>query len=182
MGRIEVPLPSQLAQVVNAVIELASNRPRWPKMAERVLVDTDVPHRWRVWALSVVLCVPDPDATGETEMLLASADWSEAMDSLAFMPKAARRLIVDHLGIDPAAHPGLRLSSAPMQPDVHVELTKRQREVLVALDSTDTLAEIAKRQFVGVETVRSTAKELYRRMGVHDRESAVRMAKAIGLL
>ena len=45
-----------------------------------------------------------------------------------------------------------------------------------------TLGQIADDLFLGVETVRSTAKALYKRLGVHDRASAVQVARSMGLL
>ncbi|WP_411266640.1 helix-turn-helix transcriptional regulator [Enemella evansiae] len=41
---------------------------------------------------------------------------------------------------------------------------------------------IAKELFVSVETVRSTAKELYRRLGVHSRDSAIQVGRVRGLI
>ncbi|WP_315501790.1 LuxR C-terminal-related transcriptional regulator [Actinomyces radicidentis] len=45
-----------------------------------------------------------------------------------------------------------------------------------------TLPEIAGELFLGVETVRSTSKALYMRLGVHDRDAAVRVGTASGIL
>ncbi|WP_169798250.1 helix-turn-helix transcriptional regulator [Actinomyces radicidentis] len=45
-----------------------------------------------------------------------------------------------------------------------------------------TLPEIADELFLGVETVRSTSKALYKRLGVHDRDAAVRVGTASGIL
>lgn len=44
------------------------------------------------------------------------------------------------------------------------------------------MAAIAEHLYLRTETVRSTAKEIYRRLGVHDRESAVQMGRLSGLL
>ncbi|SDZ92243.1 hypothetical protein SAMN02910418_00545 [Bowdeniella nasicola] len=42
--------------------------------------------------------------------------------------------------------------------------------------------QIASLQHVGVETIRSTAKSIYRRLGVKNRENAVRVGKALNLI
>lgn len=45
-----------------------------------------------------------------------------------------------------------------------------------------TMTAIAESLFVSPETVRSTAKAVYRRLGVNGRDSAVQMGRALGLL
>ncbi len=63
-----------------------------------------------------------------------------------------------------------------------MELTPRQLEVLGELSSDATMPDIARRMYLSPETVRSTAKQLYRRMGVHDRRAAVDLGCSLGLI
>lgn len=63
-----------------------------------------------------------------------------------------------------------------------VRLTRRQLEVLRALDTPATLAQIAEQQEVGLETIRSTVRATYRRLGVHSREEALDRGRALRLI
>ena len=137
----------------------------------------------RLDAMGVLLSVPDPNGHQSAGILLASVDWTDALDTVALFPMKARRLILAHLSMDGSEYAGLAtgaVAAGGTEPAPH--LTKRQLEVLKALDSEQTMAEIAHSQYVGLETVRSTAKAIYRRLGVADRESAVEVAKALRLI
>jgi LuxR family maltose regulon positive regulatory protein len=61
-------------------------------------------------------------------------------------------------------------------------LTERELEVLHALASDLTMAEIGDQLFVARSTVRSHAKSIYGKLSVHSRREAVRRARALGLL
>jgi len=57
------------------------------------------------------------------------------------------------------------------------ELTAREREVLELLQDAYTNAEIAERLSIGVETVRTHARSVYRKLGVPSRRELVRRAE-----
>lgn len=61
-----------------------------------------------------------------------------------------------------------------------IALTRRQREILECLSRGLTMAQVAEELVLGVETVRSTAKAIYKRLGVHDREAAIQVARMSG--
>ncbi|WP_314710821.1 helix-turn-helix transcriptional regulator [Propionibacterium acidifaciens] len=63
-----------------------------------------------------------------------------------------------------------------------VRLTPRQVDVLRGLAEGKTLGRIATDLGLGKETIRSTAKQMYKRLGVHDRASAVLMGQALGMI
>lgn len=180
----KVPIPEPMDLVVEAYIALADGRPQEARrMAEEVLVNPRTVQRMRLDAMGVLLSVPDPNGHQSAGILLASVDWTDALDTVALFPMKARRLILAHLGMDGSEYAGLAtgaVAAGGTEPAPH--LTKRQLEVLKALDSEQTMAEIAHSQYVGLETVRSTAKAIYRRLGVADRESAVEVAKALRLI
>ncbi len=63
-----------------------------------------------------------------------------------------------------------------------VSLTDRETEVLRELISGKTMKEIAKAQYVSVDTVRSHRLSMYRKLDVHSRADAVARAREWGLL
>lgn len=75
-------------------------------------------------------------------------------------------------------HPGAQatMTSGPAT----IALTRRQREILECLSRGLTMAQVAEELVLGVETVRSTAKAIYKRLGVHDREAAIQVVRMSG--
>ncbi|GAA1499047.1 helix-turn-helix transcriptional regulator [Paeniglutamicibacter kerguelensis] len=63
-----------------------------------------------------------------------------------------------------------------------VVLSERERAVLGELVSTASVAEIAERQFVSVNTVKSQLRSVYRKLGVSERAAAIDAARVQGLL
>ncbi|OCL36977.1 hypothetical protein BCR15_12705 [Tessaracoccus lapidicaptus] len=81
-----------------------------------------------------------------------------------------------------ARYPGLVVAPNPVAGGVDGALTRRQREVLQALAEGGTMADVARRLVVSTETVRSTAKAAYKRLGAGDRAGALAIARARGLI
>jgi len=75
----------------------------------------------------------------------------------------------------------LRSTAAPTEVRF-VHLPERQLLVLQALADGLTGPEIARAFFVSRNTVKTQVREIYRRLGVHDRATAVRRARDLGLL
>ncbi|MFE9235256.1 LuxR C-terminal-related transcriptional regulator [Cellulosimicrobium funkei] len=75
----------------------------------------------------------------------------------------------------------LRPAVAPNQVRF-VHMPERQLLVLQALADGLTGAQIAQAFFVSRNTVKTQVREIYRRLGVHDKASAVRQARDLGLL
>ncbi len=63
-----------------------------------------------------------------------------------------------------------------------VALGERERVVLSGLTTGQTLAEISARLMVSHNTIKKQTVALYRKLGVHDRRSAVDAARRLGLL
>ncbi|WP_344962588.1 response regulator transcription factor [Streptomyces thioluteus] len=61
-------------------------------------------------------------------------------------------------------------------------LTPREAQVLAALPSHLKLKDIAKGQFVTVNSIKTQVKSLYRKLGVCSRREAVEAAERLGLL
>ncbi|MGJ3509914.1 LuxR C-terminal-related transcriptional regulator [Enemella sp. A6] len=173
-------LPSEKGGIVKAYSELAAGRHTTAGLlARQELGIVDLTPRCRALAVGVMLSLPDISDV-EREVLFSSVLWEESLDAVCLLPRVAQELVVDRLGLSTDRYPGLAPTPSPPEPTT--QLTRRQLEVLEALDSSRTLAQIARAQHVGVETIRSTTKEIYRRLGVRDRHSAVRMGRALNLL
>lgn len=184
-------LPGSLALAVRANIDIAAGRTAAGiQAADSVLRSTDVPHAWRLIAVGAKIAALAADENdtavpeGELAALLGAEDWAKVLGVVALFPVRAKRLITAQL---PASvrtvYPGLFIP-ADTHPggSVPLHLTQRQVEVLRELASNATMPEIARRMYLSPETVRSTAKQLYRRLGVHDRKAAVDLGKAQGLI
>jgi LuxR family maltose regulon positive regulatory protein len=61
-------------------------------------------------------------------------------------------------------------------------LTRRELEVLYRLQGPESLRELGEQLFVSRNTVKTLAATVYRKLGVHSREDAVRSARSNGLL
>ncbi|WP_347122941.1 LuxR C-terminal-related transcriptional regulator [Microbacterium sp. SY138] len=72
-----------------------------------------------------------------------------------------------------------RLAAAGMLIDE--ELTRRERIVLSALSRNATLREIAQQEFISPNTVKTHVRNIYRKLGVSDREGVTAAALALGI-
>lgn len=63
-----------------------------------------------------------------------------------------------------------------------VTLTRRERAVLDRLAVGSTMPEIARANFVSINTVKTQARKLYRKLGATDRDAALERARAAGLI
>ncbi|MGO1315966.1 MAG: LuxR C-terminal-related transcriptional regulator [Cellulomonadaceae bacterium] len=68
------------------------------------------------------------------------------------------------------------------EPRISAELSDREGEVLVALAQSRSLQAVAKNLFLTTNTVKTHLRSIYRKMGVHSREEAVRCAVECGLI
>lgn len=179
-------IPGPLEITARAGLELAKgNRETALRFTDQVLQLEVISPRWRLAATGVRLAVlaAGHDASDEVGELLEREDWANSLAVVALLPDPARALIVDRLGTEALGLPGLVASpGAPAAAQREVQLTRRQLEVLRALAAGGTMNAIAKERYVSVETVRSTAKDLYRRLGVHSREGAIQVGRLMGLL
>ena len=79
-------------------------------------------------------------------------------------------------------HRGSRLRADAAAPARVVELTERELTVLRLLPSELSQREIGAALFVSLNTVKSHARSIYRKMGVDTRDDAVDLARGLGLL
>lgn len=66
--------------------------------------------------------------------------------------------------------------------DVSVELTDREREVLLLIANGTQTADIAKNLHMSQDTIRTHLSRMFRKLGVHDRAHAVARGYQLGLL
>lgn len=64
---------------------------------------------------------------------------------------------------------------------INEELTRRERIVLAALSQNATLREIAQQEFISPNTVKTHVRNIYRKLGVSDREGVTAAAHALGI-
>ena len=79
-------------------------------------------------------------------------------------------------------HRGSRLRANAGAPPRVAELTERELSVLRLLPSELSQREIGDALFVSLNTVKSHARSIYRKMGVDTRDDAVDLARGLGLL
>ncbi|MFK3679537.1 LuxR C-terminal-related transcriptional regulator [Microbacterium sp. NPDC090218] len=72
-----------------------------------------------------------------------------------------------------------RLAAAGMLVDE--DLTRRERIVLAALSRNATLREIAQQEFISPNTVKTHVRNIYRKLGVSDRDAVTAAAHALGI-
>ncbi len=77
---------------------------------------------------------------------------------------------------------GSRLRAGAAAPPRVVDLTERELSVLRLLPSELSQREIGAALYVSLNTVKSHARSIYRKMGVDTRDDAVDLARGLGLL
>jgi LuxR family maltose regulon positive regulatory protein len=103
---------------------------------------------------------------------------------VALLQKAAARgiapaYVTGLLGaFGPSAHASVTSSAQPLAEP----LTERELQVLHLIAEGLTNPEIAQRLFISLPTVKSHARNIYGKLGVHRRRQAVAQARALGIL
>lgn len=115
--------------------------------------------------------------------MLEAEDWPACLAAVTLFTDAARAAVLTRVAPGIVERlPGLGVAGVREPAPRPIKLTPRQCDVLLGIADGETLAAIAQRLFLGTETVRSAAKDLYRRLDVHDRDAAVAKAREHGLL
>jgi LuxR family maltose regulon positive regulatory protein len=89
---------------------------------------------------------------------------------------------LDAHGPGSTAQPSVLAPTSAGGPSVAEPLTERERDVLRLLAAGRSNPEIARTLYVEVNTVKTHAKSLYGKLGVHSRVQAVKRAQELGLL
>ncbi|MCC2318881.1 helix-turn-helix domain-containing protein [Cellulomonas chengniuliangii] len=157
-------------------------------LLDALLIEAVAEHRVGDAAAALVALTRAVDLAGSQELvhpfvLVPSAELREiaaTADVATAAPATARamRWLEDLLD-----SPVLRAhgDALPSRIDV-VDLSERERAVLVELASTPSLDLVAARLFVSPNTVKSQVRSLYRKLGVHSRDDALVVAYRTGVL
>lgn len=108
-----------------------------------------------------------------------------ALRSFAHLPSAVRDALVEQTGLPFTDDELARLGSTGRvipESATLVPLTPRERTVLALLNEHSTTRDVADALVVSVNTVRKQVLSIYAKLGVHDRESALRRAHELGIL
>ncbi|WP_265522727.1 LuxR C-terminal-related transcriptional regulator [Oerskovia flava] len=126
------------------------------------------------------------DEEGARAELARGASFARRHGSLLAFRRSAPASLIALLEIaDSATRDHLVALDHTTAPAADVEFThlpERQLLVLQALADGKTAPEIAQAFFVSHNTVKTQVREIYRRLDVHDRASAIRRARELGLL
>ncbi len=178
-------VPSSLEAVLQAAVDCAAGHTgAAAAQLDHALRSDQLSNRWRIVATGVkIAClVDDPARADDVLALVHSQDWTSALGTLAVLPDSALRILAPVLEEKASAHTGLSASQGSRPGSDGTVLTPRQRDILQALAEGGTMKDVARRLLVSTETVRSTAKAAYKRLGAGDRDSAVAIARARGLI
>lgn len=87
-------------------------------------------------------------------------------------------VLAGRMGLDTSAarHTWVAVASRHEEP-----LTEAERNVLLQLDTTRTLAETAEALFISLNTLKTHLRRIYRKLGVANREQAIERARVMGL-
>lgn len=149
-----------------------------------VLLDLRMPRRNGIDAAEAIAALPRPEGTAPVVIMLTTFDEpaivraAERVGVAAFMSKEtepeALATVIDRLL---AGERSALLPRAAM-PD----LSTREQEVLVRLAEGDSVKGAADALGISPETVKDHVANVYAKLGVRDRVSAVREARRLGLL
>ncbi|MEN2740532.1 LuxR C-terminal-related transcriptional regulator [Microbacterium sp. X-17] len=113
----------------------------------------------------------------------ALIEHEELLLSYAVLTPAHLRELFALAGLEPAPRVHTRYFTADDDGEATrlARLSKRERQVLTLLASEHSMTEIADTLFVSLNTVKTTVRRLYAKLGVHDRRRATDIAHRAGL-
>ncbi|MBO3087842.1 helix-turn-helix transcriptional regulator [Cellulomonas dongxiuzhuiae] len=109
----------------------------------------------------------------------------DALRSFAHLPPDVRDELAEQSGLGFSEDELARLAATGRvvpDPGRLVPLTPRERTVLTLLNEHDTTRDVADALTVSVNTVRKQVLSIYAKLGVHDREAALRRAHELGII
>jgi LuxR family maltose regulon positive regulatory protein len=186
-------------RIATAALRLAQHNPRAASAALAPVLDGSAPVSWQSWLVPALLlearardALGDPDTAGAA--LERSLDLAEPDGRLLwFLLYPVPSLLERHLR-QGTAHAALvaeildllagnRRTPLPAGPQPPLEpLSKSEIRVLRYLPTHLSAPEIAAELSVSVSTVKTHLRNLYAKLGAHQRAAAVERARALGLL
>lgn len=119
----------------------------------------------------------EAEAHARLEQALNAAATERILRPFTSQDEVLRGLLDSHAAFG-TAHELLLMDIARRIVDPRSGLTEREREILGYLRTTMTVAEIATRLQLSVNTVKTHQRSIYRKLGVNDRRSAVLAARS----
>lgn len=167
------------------MLELTCGRPREAmQQARRIRDQVDGLRALEVWRYSVIagshLALGDREGCRQVLLTVLRSGALEFYESLYF-PAEVRRFAEDEFDEWPRGVAGGQAGFElfPSQGDV---LTTREQEVLRELASGKTRDEVARSQFVSLNTLKAHLRSVYRKLGVTSRAAAVLEAERRGIV
>lgn len=183
--------PTGDVAVLQAIAALQDHRPDAARAALATVLDgTAAPlveaSMVDAWLISAVLDVEDGDteqAQVSLTMALALAEPEEHVRRIAEAGPVVARLLAARAtaGSRSRFADGVRERLAAAGVLVEEELTRRERIVLAALSRNATLRQIAQQEFISPNTVKTHVRNIYRKLGVSDRDGVTAAAHALGI-
>jgi ATP/maltotriose-dependent transcriptional regulator MalT len=177
--------------VLHAIAALHDHRPDAARAALAVVLDgTAVPlvaaSMVDAWLVSAVLDVEAGDteqAQVSLSMALVLAEPEEHVRRIAEAGPVVARLLAARATTGARSRFADRVRERLAAEGVLVEeeLTRRERIVLAALSRNATLRQIAQQEFISPNTVKTHVRNIYRKLGVSDRDSVTAAAHALGI-
>lgn len=177
--------------VLRAIAALHDHRPEAARAALAVVLDGTAPPLVEAsmvdaWLVSAVLDVEDGDteqAQVSLAMALALAEPEEHVRRIAEAGPVVARLLAARATIGSRTRFADRVRELLAAAGVLVEeeLTRRERIVLAALSRNATLRQIAQQEFISPNTVKTHVRNIYRKLGVSDRDGVTAAAHALGI-
>lgn len=89
------------------------------------------------------------------------------------------RVLAQRLGME---HVGARFVAFTRAGSHEIDLTDAERNVLVHLNPTATLGQIAEEMFISTNTLKTHLRRIYRKLGVNGRDEAIERGRALGII
>ncbi|QIK82752.1 LuxR C-terminal-related transcriptional regulator [Sanguibacter sp. HDW7] len=127
----------------------------------------------------------EAEAAHAAREALAVCTTSGLLQYLAYTPRHVLRSLCDDVPGLAEALDDLEARGVPdilPAPRVVAELSEREREVLEALASADSLGAVARRLYLTTNTVKTHLRSIYRKLGTHSAAETVQRAVECGLI
>lgn len=183
--------PTGDVAVLHAIAALHDHRPDAARTALAAVLDGSAAplvgaSMVDAWLASAVLDVDDGDteqAQVSLAMALAIAEPEGHVRRIAEAGPVVARLLSARAtaGARTRFADGVRERLAAAGVLVEEELTRRERIVLAALSRNATLRQIAQQEFISPNTVKTHVRNIYRKLGVSDRDGVTAAAHALGI-
>lgn len=176
--------------ILNAVIDYRSGKPRDAARHVARWTESEIPPRPRSFALLLAgIAHLDGGHPGAAADALRRAHalirHNGLLQTYRLLTPTHLEASFEHLGLEVPADVrerlALDLNLTPAASDLVARLTPREREMLIALTDSGTVAQIAARLHVSANTVKTTLRNVYAKLEVGTRAEAADIAFRVGI-